>query len=35
MVEKVKRIWLEGEFIDWDDAKVHILTHWSDDIALH
>ena len=27
MVEKVKRIWLEGEFIDWDDAKVHILTH--------
>ena len=27
MVEKMKRIWLEGEFIDWDDAKVHILTH--------
>jgi branched-chain amino acid aminotransferase len=27
MVDKVKRIWLEGEFIDWDDAKVHILTH--------
>ncbi len=27
MVDKVKRIWLEGEFIEWDDAKVHILTH--------
>ena len=27
MVDKVKRVWLEGEFIDWDDAKVHILTH--------
>jgi branched-chain amino acid aminotransferase len=27
MVDKVKRIWLEGEFVDWDDAKVHILTH--------
>ncbi|MDP9149220.1 MAG: branched-chain amino acid transaminase [Myxococcota bacterium] len=27
MVDKVKKIWLDGEFIDWDDAKVHILTH--------
>jgi branched-chain amino acid aminotransferase len=27
MVDKVKRIWLEGEFVEWDDAKVHILTH--------
>ena len=27
MVDKVKRIWLEGEFVAWDDAKVHILTH--------
>ena len=27
MVDKVKKIWLEGEFVDWDDAKVHILTH--------
>jgi branched-chain amino acid aminotransferase len=27
MVDKVKRIWLDGEFVDWDDAKVHVLTH--------
>ena len=20
-------IWLDGEFVDWDDAQVHILTH--------
>src|SRR5262245_47299866 len=27
MVDKVKKIWLEGEFVDWDVAKVHVLTH--------
>jgi branched-chain amino acid aminotransferase len=27
MVEKLKRLWLDGEFVEWDDAKVHILTH--------
>ncbi len=27
MVDKAKKIWLDGEFIDWDDANVHILTH--------
>jgi len=27
MVEKLKKIWLDGEFVDWDDAKVHVLTH--------
>jgi branched-chain amino acid aminotransferase len=27
MVDKVKSIWMEGELIDWDDARVHILTH--------
>ena len=27
MVDKVKSIWMEGELIDWDDAKLHILTH--------
>lgn len=27
MVDKVKSIWMEGEFIDWDDAKLHLLTH--------
>jgi branched-chain amino acid aminotransferase len=27
MVDKVKSIWMEGELIDWDDAKLHLLTH--------
>lgn len=27
MVDKVKSIWMEGELIPWDDAKLHILTH--------
>jgi branched-chain amino acid aminotransferase len=27
MVDKVKSIWMEGEFVGWDDAKLHILTH--------
>lgn len=27
MVDKVKKIWLDGEFVDWDDATVHVLTH--------
>jgi branched-chain amino acid aminotransferase len=27
MVEKLKKIWLEGELVDWDDAKIHVLTH--------
>jgi branched-chain amino acid aminotransferase len=27
MVDKLKKIWLEGEFVDWDEAKVHVLTH--------
>ncbi|MEJ7732083.1 MAG: branched-chain amino acid transaminase [Polyangiaceae bacterium] len=27
MVDKVKKIWLEGEFVDWDEAKVHVITH--------
>jgi branched-chain amino acid aminotransferase len=27
MVDKVKKIWLDGELVDWDSAKVHILTH--------
>jgi branched-chain amino acid aminotransferase len=22
-----KSIWLDGRFVDWDDARVHILTH--------
>lgn len=27
MVEKAKSIWLDGKFISWDEARVHILTH--------
>ena len=27
MVDKVKKIWMDGELVDWDDANVHILTH--------
>ena len=25
-VPKVAKIWMDGEFVDWDDATVHILT---------
>ena len=27
MVDKVKKVWLDGQFVDWDAANVHILTH--------
>src|SRR3954464_8282077 len=27
MVEKVEKIWLDGNFVPWDEAKVHVLTH--------
>ena len=27
MVTKTKKIWMDGEFVNWDDANVHILTH--------
>lgn len=26
-LEKVEKIWMNGEFVDWDDAKIHILSH--------
>jgi len=26
-MNKAKYIWMDGEFIPWDDAKVHVLTH--------
>ncbi|HEX4979001.1 MAG TPA: branched-chain amino acid transaminase [Acidimicrobiales bacterium] len=29
-LDKVSKIWMDGELVDWDDAKVHVLTH-----ALH
>ena len=30
MIKPTAKIWYNGDFIDWDDAKVHVLTH-----ALH
>lgn len=27
MIDKVDKIWLDGELIPWDQAKVHVLTH--------
>lgn len=26
-MDKEKYIWMDGQFVDWDDANVHILTH--------
>ncbi|MCC6526542.1 MAG: branched-chain amino acid transaminase [Polyangiaceae bacterium] len=27
MVDKLKKVWLDGEFVAWDEAKLPILTH--------
>lgn len=27
MVDKVEKIWLDGELIPWEQAQVHVLTH--------
>ncbi len=27
MIQKTEKIWMDGVFVDWDDANVHILTH--------
>jgi len=29
-LERTEKIWMDGKFVDWDEAKVHVLTH-----ALH
>ncbi|MGH9157580.1 MAG: branched-chain amino acid transaminase [Acidimicrobiales bacterium] len=26
-LQKVDKIWMDGDLVDWDDAKIHILTH--------
>ena len=26
-LQKVDKIWMDGALVDWDDAKIHILTH--------
>ncbi|OHE60330.1 MAG: branched chain amino acid aminotransferase [Thermodesulfovibrio sp. RBG_19FT_COMBO_42_12] len=27
MIPKTEKIWMDGKFVDWDNATVHILTH--------
>jgi len=27
MVDKEKKIWMDGQLVDWDAANVHVLTH--------
>lgn len=27
MVKKTEKIWMDGRFVDWDDANVHVMTH--------
>ena len=24
---KAKKIWMDGKFVDWDDAQIHVLSH--------
>jgi len=26
-MEKIDTIWMDGEYVDWEDATVHVLTH--------
>jgi branched-chain amino acid aminotransferase len=26
-LQKVDKIWMDGKLVDWDDARVHVLTH--------
>jgi branched-chain amino acid aminotransferase len=26
-LKKLQKLWLDGKFVDWDEAKIHILTH--------
>ncbi len=26
-LEKTDKIWMDGELVDWDEARVHVLTH--------
>ncbi|MBI3377553.1 MAG: branched-chain amino acid transaminase [Nitrospirae bacterium] len=27
MIKKTEKIWMDGRFVDWDDANVHVMTH--------
>lgn len=26
-MKALQKIWMDGKFVDWDDAKIHVLTH--------
>jgi branched-chain amino acid aminotransferase len=26
-IEKAEKIWMDGEFVAWDEAQIHVLTH--------
>ncbi len=26
-MQKMEKIWMDGKFVDWDNAQVHVLTH--------
>lgn len=27
MINKTEKIWMDGKFVNWDDAKIHVMTH--------
>ncbi len=27
LMKALKQIWMDGKLVDWDDAKIHVLTH--------
>ena len=27
MIRKTEKIWMDGEFVEWDKANVHVMTH--------
>ncbi|MBI5212537.1 MAG: branched-chain amino acid transaminase [Nitrospirae bacterium] len=27
MIAKTEKIWMDGKFVNWDDANIHVLTH--------
>jgi branched-chain amino acid aminotransferase len=27
MIDKTEKIWMDGRFVNWGDAKIHIMTH--------
>jgi len=26
-IPKSDKIWMDGKFVDWDDAKIHVAAH--------